>query len=126
MATCTMASERRNGNLFVKVDGELDRAAACALVAEVASGDDGRGNIFINVEAVGAIAGEASSFLGHELSRLEALHGRLFLVGEPGLRLGLARCRVIVPPPKRVCCGQCRRSGCSADAQTRALEIRFG
>jgi hypothetical protein len=123
MATYSLRSERRNGNLFVRIGGELDCGAAQALVAEVAAGDDGRGNVFINVEALGAIAGEGCLLLAREVSRLAALRGRLFLVGEPGLRLGLAHCRVIVPPPKRACCGQCRHAA-QGRARTQAPEIR--
>lgn len=108
MATYQLRSERRNGNMFVRIGGTLDQGAAQALVAEVAARDDGRGNVFINVEALGAIAGDGSALLAREVSRLATLRGRLFLVGEAGLRLGLAHCKVIVPPPKRASCGQCR------------------
>lgn len=102
-----LVSERRNGNLFIKITGNLTRQAATALLDEVRTRDDGQGNIFINTEKLSHIRADGPAWLAQHDVALLRQRGRLYLIGAQGFHFGLADCKVIVRR-RRGCVGKCR------------------
>lgn len=111
--TMNIQSEKRMGNLFIKVSGSMSRMNSDEIRDSIMTHYDGSGNVFFNVEKI-ALQEEndvCRRLLTDVLTECRLSPDKFFLIGKQGLNMGPDGCRVIVPR-KKTCCGKCRNCHC--------------
>lgn len=107
----------RNGNLHIKIFGDFDIVAAQGVTSAINNQYQGRGNVFVNTEKMGAVLETGAKAFRYNMRGCAVNHRNLFLVGKKGTQMVPDGSRVIIPPRKKGKCSGCGKCNCGRKKQ---------
>ena len=113
--------KKSSGNLHVNPKGDFDGSSAWELVNLIHKKYDGTGSVFIDTNNLGQICSFGCDTFQCQLNRHIIPFDRLIFKGEKGYDMAPKGSKVIIPPQKHHCGGNCTYCRCKNKIKTMPL-----